>query len=63
MEIIHLMAGLSLIAIGFLVKAFPVLIAGYNTIPKDKKKNVDVKGLSTLICNVLIIIGLTIIND
>jgi len=63
MEIIHLMAGLSLIAIGFLVKAFPVLIAGYNTIPKDKKKKVDVKGLSTLMCNVLIIIGLTIIND
>jgi len=63
MEILHLMAGLSLIGIGFLVKAFPVLIAGYNTIPKDKKKNVDVKGLSTLICNVLIIIGLTIIND
>jgi len=50
-----------MIGIGFLVKSAPNLIAGYNTIPKDKKKNVDIEGLSTLMRNGLIIIGLTII--
>jgi hypothetical protein len=44
----HLLASLILIAFGFLVKLFPNLIAGYNTLPADKKKNVDVDGLSTL---------------
>lgn len=50
-----------MIGIGFLVKYSPDLIAGYNTMPKEKKKNVDIEGLSTYICNGLIAIGLTII--
>jgi hypothetical protein len=44
-----------------LVKSAPDLIAGYNTMPKDKKKNVDIDGLSTFMRNGLITIGLTII--
>jgi uncharacterized membrane protein YfcA len=56
----HLLASLILIAIGFLVKFFPNLIAGYNTLPADKKKNVDVDGLSTLIRNGFIIMGLCV---
>ena len=61
MDIINLLIGLSLIGIGFLTKASPNLIAGYNTMPKDKKKNVDIEGLSTYLRNGFIIIGLTII--
>jgi hypothetical protein len=50
-----------MIGIGFLVKSAPDLIAGYNTMPKDKKKNVDIDGLSTFMRNGLITIGLSII--
>lgn len=50
-----------MIGMGFLVKSSPNLIAGYNTMPKDKKKNIDIAGLSTFMRNSLIIIGLSII--
>jgi hypothetical protein len=50
-----------MIGMGFLVKSTPSLIAGYNTMPDDKKKNVDIVGLSTYMRNSLIIIGLSII--
>lgn len=61
MDILNLIVGLFMIGIGFLVKFAPDLIAGYNTMPKDKKKNVDIEGLSTFMRNGLIIIGLSII--
>lgn len=61
MDILNLVAGIFLIGIGFLVKSEPELIAGYNTMPKEKKKNVDIEGLSTYMRNGSIIIGLTII--
>lgn len=61
MDIINLITGLIIIGMGFLVKSFPNLIAGYNTMPKDKKKNIDIEGLSTFMRNSLIIIGLSII--
>ena len=50
-----------MVAMGFLVKAFPNLIAGYNTMPKDKKKNVYIDGLSTYVRNGFITMGLSII--
>ena len=61
MDIQNLIVGLSMIGIGFLVKSAPDSIAGYNTMPIDKKKNVDIEGLSTFMRNGLIIIGLSII--
>ncbi len=61
MEILNLIVGLFMIGIGFLVKSNPDLIAGYNTMPKDKKKNVNIEGLSTFMRNGLIAIGLSII--
>ena len=61
MDILILIVGLFMIGIGFLVKSAPDLIAGYNTMPKDKKKNVDIEGLSTYMRNGLITIGLSII--
>lgn len=60
MVILNLMVGLFMIGIGFLVKSAPDLIAGYNTMPKEKKKNVDIEGLSTYLRNGLIAIGLAI---
>lgn len=61
MEILFLIVGLFMIGSGFLVKSNPNLIAGYNTMSKEEKKNVDIEGLSTYICNGLITIGLTVI--
>jgi len=61
MDIFNLIVGLFMIGIGFLVKSTPDLIAGYNTMPKDKKKNVNIEGLSTFMRNGLITIGLSII--
>ena len=50
-----------LIGIGFLVKSSPDLIAGFNTMPKEKKKNVDMDGLSTFMKRSFIIMGITMI--
>lgn len=61
MDILNLIVGLFMIGIGFLVKSSPNMIAGYNTMSKDKKKNVDIEGLSTFARNGFIAIGLTII--
>jgi hypothetical protein len=58
---IQIIIGLFIIGIGFLVKSFPSLIAGYNTMSEEKKKNVDIVGLSTFMRNGLIAIGLIII--
>lgn len=55
--------GLLMVGLGLLVKRFPGMIAGYNTMPKEKKQNVDMEGLSTLVRNGLVAIGLTIIGS
>lgn len=57
MGFVAIFIGALCIGIGFLIKAYPDAIAGYNTMPKKKKKNVDVKGLSAFLGNGLIIIG------
>lgn len=62
MGIFHLIMGFMMIGIGFLVKTAPELIAGYNTMPKAEKENVDIEGLSTLMRNGFILIGLIIIS-
>ena len=46
-----------LIVVGLLVKRFPMLIAGYNTMPPAKKKNVDIGGLSSFMRRHLVIMG------
>lgn len=61
MELVNFIVGLFIIASGFLVKSVPDLIAGYNTMSKEQKKNVDIEGLSTFMRNGLIAIGLSII--
>lgn len=61
MENTNSLIGLLLIGVGFLVKAFPDLIAGYNTMTKEQKQNVDIQGLSSFMKNCFIVMGLTII--
>lgn len=61
MDTATLLIGLAVIVVGFLVKRFPGLIAGYNTMPKEMKEKVDIEGMSTFMRNGLIIIGATII--
>ncbi len=46
---------------GFLVKEYPDLIAGYNTLSKEDKEKVDIKNLSLMMKRSLIIIGALII--
>lgn len=54
---IHTLTGALLIVVGLLVKRFPMLIAGYNTLPAAKKKNVDIDGLASFMRRHLVIIG------
>jgi hypothetical protein len=61
MAVLNTMLGLFLIGLGFLVKASPDLISGYNTMSKENKKKVDIVGLSTFLRNGFITIGLIII--
>ncbi|HQQ97125.1 MAG TPA: DUF3784 domain-containing protein [Cyclobacteriaceae bacterium] len=49
-----------LIATGIAVKIFPNLIAGYNTMPPDQKKNVDIGALSSFVRAAFISMGLLI---
>lgn len=53
--------GVLLIGLGFLVRSFPQLIAGYNTLPAEKKKKVDVKGLSNFMFISFIVMGAVVI--
>lgn len=57
MDLYTWLTGLFFIVCGLLVKKFPGLIAGYNTLKKEQKANVDIKGLSGFLCNWFIILG------
>lgn len=51
------LTGIILIISGILVKKYPNLIAGYNTLSAEEKKKIDIKRLSNFMHNSLIIIG------
>ena len=51
------LTGIILIISGILVKKYPNLIAGYNTMSEAEKKKIDIKRLSIFMHNSLIIIG------
>lgn len=61
MEVVNWIIGLVLVGLGFLVKAMPEFIAGYNTMSKEQKSNVDIGGLSSYLKKGLIIVGVFII--
>ena len=50
-----------LFVLGMLVRKYPTLIAGYNTMTAEQKKNVDVKGLSNFMCRSLCVIAVLMI--
>lgn len=56
----NLIVGGFLILMGFLVKKFPDMIAGYNTMSEEQKKNVNVEGLSSMMRNAMVLMGLLI---
>lgn len=56
-----ILMGLILIGSGLLVKAFPNAITGYNTLPEEKKKKVDIRALSTLMRNSLVGMGVLVV--
>lgn len=53
--------GFIFIICGFLVKKYPNLIAGYNTMSAEEKKNINIKNFSSFLHNGLIIIGALLI--
>lgn len=57
MDLTELFVGLLFIIMGVLIYFFPNLIAGYNTMSKEDKKKVDIKGLSKFMRNSFIIFG------
>ena len=54
-------SGALFIVLGFLIKAYPNLLAGYNTMSKEQKSNVDIEGLSTFSRNCMLSIGVLLI--
>jgi hypothetical protein len=61
MDYSGLVTGALFIVLGFLVKAFPILLAGYNTMTKEQKANVDIKKLSSFARNSLVGMGVLLI--
>ena len=53
--------GFILIVVGLLVKLNPNLLAGYTTMPEEKKKEIDIEKVSTIARNVLVLMGAAII--
>lgn len=49
--------GLSLIGLGFLVVKFPMLIAGYNTMPEAERKEIDIRSYALFMRKVMVIMG------
>ena len=50
METTVLLTACILIGLGVLMKRFPMLIAGYNTLTEEEKEKIDTKGLSSFMC-------------
>lgn len=60
MKFILIFITLPLMGIGFLVKRYPNMIAGYNTMSRKEKENVDIKGLSLFMSRCLIVMGIMV---
>lgn len=54
--------GFMLIIVGLLVKQYPNLLAGYNTLSEDKKKEIDIEKVSTIARNVIVLTGAAVID-
>ena len=61
MEINNLIIGGLIIVIGLLIKQFPNLLAGYNTMTKEEKRKIDINGITSIIRICLIVAGCILI--
>jgi hypothetical protein len=63
MDISYLIMGIFFILLGFAIKHFKFyfLIAGYNTMNKEEKAKVNIEKVATLMRNVLVFLGLTMV--
>lgn len=61
MDTINLFVGGLIIITGFIIKRYPNMLAGYNTMTKEEKKKIDINGITTIIRNCLILVGFIII--
>jgi hypothetical protein len=61
MDSIGILTGLFFFFIGYLVKAYPNTIAGYNTMSKERKSYVDIEGLSSFMKRAFIWMGFILI--
>lgn len=53
--------GILLIIAGLLVVKFPILIAGYNTLPKAEKEKIDIRSVSIIMRKYLVIAGILLL--
>lgn len=49
------------VVLGLLVRRYPKLIAGYNTMSPERRQKVDVRGLAAFTCRALCAIGLLVL--
>lgn len=49
------------VVLGLLVRKYPKLIAGYNTMSPERQQNVDAKGLAAFMCRAFCAIGLLVL--
>ena len=61
MVVIGLLLGLINIGLGVYIMKHPHMIAGYNTMSEEKRKNVDIENIATIFKSGMIVIGITTI--
>jgi hypothetical protein len=61
MKPVIIFIGMLLAALGLLVKKFPMLLSGYNTMPASRRKYFDEARLTTFVRNSFIVMGLVLI--
>jgi len=61
MTTINLIIGIILIVTGVLVKKYPNLIAGYNTMSGEQKQLVHIDGLSSMMRTGLVAMGIVVV--
>lgn len=49
------------VVLGLLVRKYPKLIAGYNTMSLERQKKVDAKGLAAFMCRSFCMMGLLVV--
>lgn len=59
--IVNIILGLFFIGLGFLVAKFPMLISGYNTLPKKEREKIDIRPHALFMRKTMVIMGLIII--